>query len=488
MAKQVRDRKAQRASTKDKVTALAPKPKRRKVVYKDIVISDGDHKITVDVAKDILGWRIVVDDDEIHILKDLEGNRIALDNNVMNRPYRPTLCKRWMSEILRKKWRLNGETIIIDRTGQLQSGQHTLVALVMAEQLRKLEPDTWKSWKGSCFIEKLIVQGISDANDVVDTIDLGQRRSLGDVIARNQTFITYGTRVQKRLSNDLAIATRLVWERQGGKERAFAKDFPHSEALDFIADHPKLLESVKLIHEEDGERQVSKKIARGFAAGLHYLMCVATTDMDEYVDKGPASLNFELEDKAGDFWTLFASGDQLKKTDPINVLVSNMMMINTAGFVGRQKILGTVIKAFNLWVDGKTAKDYDVIKVATRIDEDEVEHLMESPRIGGIDVELDGSGGNTVDGEYVADNSMRGKRKGKTWKAGDTCWVQESGDDHWFGTIADEEFVDTDFGETMCMVIAIEDDEPYEADVAKLFVSFPANTDDEERVEYEADE
>ena len=96
-------------------------------------------KIDTKMAKELLGWN-----DEFEgrpLITDRNGVGVVFDNNSSNRPFRMSNCKKVISELLRKKWRLNGETIIISDVGEVISGQHRLAAVVLAEQDRKKDKD-----------------------------------------------------------------------------------------------------------------------------------------------------------------------------------------------------------------------------------------------------------------------------------------------------------------------------------------------------------
>ncbi|WP_230684294.1 hypothetical protein, partial [Streptococcus pneumoniae] len=80
------------------------------------------------------------------LFRDLEGNKIRLKNNNTNRPFRKSLAIRYANEMLRRKWSLNGETIIFDSKDMCQSGQHRLVGLILAEQMRK-DDDQKEEWE-----------------------------------------------------------------------------------------------------------------------------------------------------------------------------------------------------------------------------------------------------------------------------------------------------------------------------------------------------
>jgi len=421
-----------------------------KIVYPEVEVRlhQGGEALVVDNMKQILGWTEEPEGAKWgseYTLKDLEGKKIRLENNPTNRPFRMSLAKRYSAEILRKKWALNGETLIVDRMGHVQSGQHRGAGFILAEQDRKKNVEYWKTaygWKGPVVLETLLVYGISEKPEVVDTLDIGQKRSLGDVIFRNQDFGDLGERDQKKVSNMLAGATRLAWLRSGGLNVSDAPAFLHSEALDFIETHTTLHEDVLFVFNEDGGsgvdgRKISFYISPGYAAALCYLMGAAKTSPEAYETEG--SIDTSLQSKAQEFWTLFALGAGLEKKNPILVLRNLLPKIDASGAMGRDEIVSSVIKAWNLWIDGKEATVKDVRVKKTKNEAGKM-ILAEEPRIGGLDVErlppVD-------DDEEIEEAPAKGPQKGKKskggWATGDTCWVKDEEGNPWFGTVVKEE-------------------------------------------------
>jgi hypothetical protein len=338
-----------------------------KLIYKDIDVAkrEGREAITVAEAKEMLGWRVAATGEDFKsdfLFRDLEGNKVRLENNPTNRPFRMTLAKRYMNEVLRGKWYLNGETIILDRLGHVQSGQHRLVGLVLAEQERQKNPRTWAEHGTTkpVTMDGVVVVGISEAKEVADSLDLGQKRSLGDVVYRRNEFAEGETagKSAKRLSNLLAYALRLVWLRVGGMQVSDAPNFPHSEALSFLERHPRIKECLTFIFGEDGgpEKRISKFLSLGYASGLMYLMAAAKTEPDA------EEPNFGLWDKAAKFWTLVAYGAELAKGDPIHTLREALSRVNAGGGKDRDAIVGMVIKSWNAYTEGEElgAKDIKV--------------------------------------------------------------------------------------------------------------------------------
>jgi hypothetical protein len=200
----------------------APKPKGRAVaeqpvpVVKDITpkakhVATPVNQVEVEVvpemsaerAMELIGWEIV-EDGPFHLKHPVSGEKVRLVNNSTNRPFRLGLANRYKSEFLRGKWKLNGETIIVDWDGKIQSGQHRLAGFIMAEAERLADKRVpgkegvgWKEWckalhghGGPLTMPAIIVTGIDPSPETVNTIDQGLKRTVGDVFYREERFAT----------------------------------------------------------------------------------------------------------------------------------------------------------------------------------------------------------------------------------------------------------------------------------------------------------
>ena len=162
-------------SKKPKPKAPAAKPDGRPVKYPEVVTENmfGDTPLTVERAKELLGWEEVPDDEKKAqaAFVDLTGKPVRLRNNTRNRPFYMSLALTWAQEVLRKRWSgpngngktVNGETIIFGRTGEVISFQHRGVGLVFAEQMRT-GPDAarWAEfWDGPVVMDTIAVFGES---------------------------------------------------------------------------------------------------------------------------------------------------------------------------------------------------------------------------------------------------------------------------------------------------------------------------------------
>lgn len=451
---------------------------------------EGTKPLTVEDAMELIGWTLV--EEGPFQLHDVHGNKIRLASNSTNRPFRPGIYERYMNEILRDKWSLNGETIIFDWDGKCQSGQHRLVAFIMAEETRREQKERWAKYhKGTITLECIVVHGIDPSPEVVDTIDQGQKRTIGDVFFRGEVFghgsrplslgegkdtielPAMGDKLRQKLCNIAAGAARLVWLRAGGRVVSDAPHFPVSEAVDFIKDHPGLLYSVAFINGlEGGDSKDGHKLSRfltlGYASALFYLMATSSTDAEEFLEQGPSALDFKLKKKAQEFWGKFASGAELKADDPIFVLRELLPRIEAGSAVGRDEIVATIIRGFNAFMDNKKVKSKDLV-VRKAKDENGKERLVDEPRLGGLDIEGPEKPEEVTEADDASDDREGSRSSKKGWSEGDTCWVKGQEGDNWFGTI--REVIKADGGDIA--EIEADDGQLWEEKVSRLSLKYP---------------
>jgi len=83
--------------------------------------------MTPDQAKKLLGWSQESEHIKFgsnYLLLDEYGEKVRCYNNVTNRPLYPNIYKTLRQEHLRKKWQMNGEPVIIGRTGLILNDPH----------------------------------------------------------------------------------------------------------------------------------------------------------------------------------------------------------------------------------------------------------------------------------------------------------------------------------------------------------------------------
>ena len=393
-----------------------------------------------------------------------------------------TLAKRYGSEMLRGKWAMNGEPFIFDRFGMTQDGQHRGVGFILAEQERKQDAKYWAEEygiKGALTLDALIVTGISEKAETVDTLGLGQKRSLGDVIFRRKEFQGINEKDQKKMANVLSGALRLAWLRTGGKTVSDAPWFPHSEALQFMEEHPDIIKAVETVVKMEGGsgadgKKISLKLSLPYAAGLLYLMGVAKTDPDKFEEGG--KIDRSLWTKAKEFWGTFADPDRLPKGSPIMTLRNALERIDASGAMGRDEIIGSVVKAFNLWLDGKKAQSVkDIRPKRTKNKQTGKIELGEEPRLGGLDRQPPEPEPEEEEEPEPAPKGKKTGRKGsKTdgWRVKDLAWVNDPDGDHWLGEIT----AFSDDGKQATLK-AKEDGKEYETGVSTLAADKPGEDD-----------
>ena len=367
------------------------KRKKGKIIYPKFdctLFKKGEDEgpITVETAKKLLGWTDKVPKNVEPLLKDLDDVPIICTYNTDNRPFVPNLAYDWMLEILRGKWRLNGETIIIDRTGMVQDGQHRLIGLILAAQERHKHPEKWSEfWKFEPFVEGLVVTGIMDDDDTVNSIGVSKPRNRTDVVFRSDLLSDIVARKErKQVSSILSYAVKLLWERTAANIGAYrlVPKRSHSGFLDFIAAHPRVEECARFIWETDKpERKIGRYAPLGMSAGMLYLMGASQSDQEEYDQvNSEEAVNWDAWDTAQQFWEELAGGSTTLKP-----LADKLIATDATGALGNGETLGMLCKAWDLYYSGTPITEEDITVLITT-DEYDNPCLAEHPTVGGIDV------------------------------------------------------------------------------------------------------
>jgi hypothetical protein len=202
--------------------------------------------------------------------------------NSKNRPISENAVSKYTQEMKEGRWRLNGQPILFNRSGQLVNGQHRLMACVRAN----------KSF------ETIVTYGVED--NAFDTIDDCNSRSLADVL-----HIKGETK-----SILLSSGLRYLWIYSTGEierrdlRRGKIATKPLLEAT--LDKNPKIRQSVKF-YSMLKARPGGLMIPAGMAIGLHYLFSL--------VD----------EKKADEFFTRLQSGLELTDDNPIYILRNRLI-------------------------------------------------------------------------------------------------------------------------------------------------------------------
>ncbi len=397
--------KTSKKTAKKTVTTSRPKasedskPERtRKVIYPELR-GEVDW-LLAEQARTFLGWKQSTSDKPYttFLFKDRYGVPTKCLNVEKQRPFYYPLALQWMHEILNIHWNgdggeTNGESMIIGRTGIVIDGKHRLVGLALAEQEYLKNPDKYPWLKEAPKIHCFINIGVREDMVSINTINTGKPRSLADAIYASGLFgdltttRTKDKRDVKMLSRMADYAVRLLWHRTGAKREAFAPKRTHSESLDFIQRHPKLLECLRHIHEENGggENRLKFYPSPGMAAGLLYLMGSSKTVRTDDEGTGYMDVDCPTEDlldwsmfgKACDFWTMLAA--RAKEFDPVREVIGNLLDSEGGSFT--QERIAVLVKAW--W---RFSEDMEIIdkslELETQANDDGIQRLIECPTVG----------------------------------------------------------------------------------------------------------
>lgn len=495
--------KGKKASKKRKISRAAQaKLHTRKVVYKPSVeLCVGDKAITVAKAKKLLGWR-EAQNGEVYSrdIFSFTGKKIICENNVTNRPFYSSNLQNLRQEHLRKRWRFNGEPIIVGATGLILNGQHALVSLIKAAMEWENDQDAWGDfWDNEPTMEKVIVYGVQEDDDTVNTMDTCKPRSLMDVLYRSDVFRDCKETTCRVCSQMLDRAIRLLWIRTGTGLAAYAPRRTHAEALDFFRRHGKLQDCVRFMEHLDrtSERRLRVFSHPGYLAGLLYLIGSSNTDRAESGYAGTDSpeekcLDWTNFDKAKEFFQLLADKD---KSEEARKALATLLMNGSGSNAERWALITLLWIAYDKgtkWAADKLVAE--ITALYTTDPEDGSRVLSECPTVGGIDLgeakfqdETDIVGNDPtphqikkrtkqLDKKAKASPSQVGSRKGKKWATEDTAWVFVADGDHYFGTIKEGPWEVENLEGGRCLIETIDGD-TWEVDVKDLRLSYPGEVE-----------
>lgn len=365
--------------------AKVKKTKTKKVeapeaVYPEVVVrvcAGLEQSLTASQAKEIIGWQVEGSSKfkTDYLLKNTDGKKVRCVNNVSNRPFYLATCNALVQDILHGNWKFNGEPIIVGEFGFVLNGQHTLSALILANELWEKSPESYPAWNGPPQIEKMIVFGVKEDDKTINTMDTCKPRSLADVLYRSEFFKDHKASERRKIARTCSYAIRTVWERLGVRQ-ALSITMTHAELLGFLEKHMRLVEAVNFIQIENGHENILNSICSlGTLSGLLYLMASSKSDPEAYrYDQTENSLDFSNWDKAEEFFVLISSKN--KAVDPL------LSAIKDLGSLGsRAERVALVCKAWRLWLNGKLANGLQL-----RYTEQEgLKVLAEVPLVGGID-------------------------------------------------------------------------------------------------------
>lgn len=368
----------------------------RKVVYKEYSEERcvGATALTYARAKELLGWEETEKDD--YLFKDMYGRKVKCTNNVLNRPFVESHADALAQKFLNKHWKYNGEGIIIGCTARVISGQHRLIGFCLAEQRRE-GPQTahWEEiHSGPLTMETLVIYGIHEDQETINSVDNVRTRTLKDVLFTNkELFGGMTSKARLQIFGMADHATKMLWARTGMNKNAFNGIRTHDEAANFINNHPRLKDALKCVHEEYEKNYTNAVgyMSPGYAAALLYMMGMADSDGISYrnlIRQGAATekgLDDSMWKKAVAFWTDLAAG----KMNGLREALHSYLGINATGRgASRDERVALIIKSWNLYRKGKKVT-MDAIELEYSKDKEGIPGpLKYIPCIGGIDMEV----------------------------------------------------------------------------------------------------
>lgn len=430
---------------KGQTTKRGAKGKEKKseneTLYPKVVseVRDSENPITYMQAKDMLGWEEEPEGESwgADYLFVTNGRKIRCTNNIRNRPLNNTSLNTLKQQFLRNRWRMNGEPIIVGKTGSILNGQHTLISFVLAVEEYREDSDKWTMLAEEPVLIKLVVYGIEESDEVVNTMDTCKPRTLWEVLCRAEYFATMGITERKVSSKIAENAIKMLWYRTATHANAFAVRRTHAESIAFLDSHPKLLDAVSFIKEENGkEGRIAKYLSPGYATAALYLMAVSATDpQGYYLDEVPNESLLDLSrwDKACEFFVELAAGGK-----QLNAVRQRIDALITDGSVSIDERWTVLAKAWDVYLLGKTITPKDVL-LDFQVEDGE-RKLLEVALFGGIDIGeegLQGLVGSDPTPEEIeqAAAKIRKKRQPETkvaaqvipgkWSNGDKAWVHD---------------------------------------------------------------
>lgn len=356
----------------------------RPVIYPkpSIKMYHGPTAMKAEEAKKILGWTVEPkgeDWGEDFLLRDTEGRKVRCYNN-RNRPFYDSNMERICQDLLLGNWEFNFENRIIGKTGLVMDGQHCLIALVIADERWHKAKEKYPHWKTAPTLATTVGFGCDETESVIRTLNTGRPQSVSDVVYRSEYFADMEPRERRVASKAADWAIRTVWSRTGGKE-AHLPYRTNSESILFVEKHPRLLECVRDLCKEDGEKgNISGYLGVGYAAGLFYLMAASKTKLEKYQESPrEGTIDFANWALARKFWVEFAGNS--KKLESVRQVFADM---TNQGQDGRRECECLFIKAWLVYSDGKPVTAGDVALRFSQND-DGVPVLDEFPQCGGID-------------------------------------------------------------------------------------------------------
>ena len=454
-------------------TTTEEKGEERKVIYDrpsvELFWTEGKKgPMTADIAKELLGWEeegtAKFSSGCCQEIRLIAGVKVRLHRNTINRPLYTDMLRQLRQEILRRRWQRNLESIVIGQYGNVTQGQHRLIALVLACVEWESDREKYAQWwpDSPPTIETLVAYGAEETDAVLNTYDTGKPRSFSDAIYHMGLLADLPGKERQIQGRMIDYAVRLIWLRTGASVGdTFKIKRNHTEGIDFFNRHPRILECVRHVRAESGDKNnLVLYCSPGYLSGLLYLFGCSGSDQDAYFQREPVPseevLDWSHWNRAQDFIVLLA-----KRADEVQAVRRAFAGVENPTNPERWALL---VKAWCAFRDHEPITD-KTLRLERREDEDGVKHLDELPTVGGIDI-YDGDNRPDVIAARVAEvwkkkeeaksedsrkkNQevkkpivpkskkfilKRASRAGSEWAKGDVAWVCEPGEEPYLGKL-----------------------------------------------------
>jgi hypothetical protein len=246
------------------------------------------------------------------------------------------------------------------------------------------------------------IRQVDDAIRLLTAFVKPKPTTLTDVVNESEVF-AFLTKTQKqkaKLAQLVERAVRMLWYRALGDSNAYNPN-RKNETVDFVERHPRLLECVKYINEEDLDGGISRYINPGTAASLLYLMATSDSDGATYRNADPPSeetLNWDKWKSACDFWHELAAGseslqdiDRVRRPEYAEEAARAEYIFTDGENAGvPEERTAVLVKAWNAYIHDRkfTCNDLNLRYHVERNEVGELESfsLAECPTVGGIDL------------------------------------------------------------------------------------------------------
>lgn len=337
-----------------------------------------DGPITAEEMKEILGWTEEPDGEHWgmdYLFVDAHGKKVRLTKNSKNRPFNFVHAKKLGQTHLTREFRFNCETFIISNRGNVTSGQHRGVGLILAWQ-RWIGPPAesglpnqssyWQQiWETEPTMETLLVRGAPEDPEVLRTLDNTRPRGLSDVVYTSGKLSgEVSPREAERLARMIDHCVKKLWVRTGADADPFSPFATNANSMSFLDRHPRIVDAVTHIFELYGRgigpnwKVCCTRIGPGYAAALLYLMGAMNADGDAYRNERPRTeegVDFSRWEEAKEFWKLLVSNPSFHG---LRTCLAEFADASGAGGTGRLREKEHLfLKAWHLFVAGKEMKE-----------------------------------------------------------------------------------------------------------------------------------